>query len=110
MEISVKIMADVVESFLGALMLDQGLEEVEKFLQAHLFPKLSVSKNLTTCTCICILLQQSGPPLWLYIRTFSTSLLEIPNKGDVILTLMFTDGHIAIVYSSALIFSVYRTF
>ena len=52
MEISVKIMADVVESFLGALMLDQGLEEVEKFLQAHLFPKLSVSKNLTTCTCI----------------------------------------------------------
>ena len=45
MEISVKIMADVVESFLGALALDQGLEEVEKFLQTHLFPKLSVSNN-----------------------------------------------------------------
>lgn len=44
--ISVKIMADVVESYLGALTLDQGLEEAEKFLQVHLFPKLSVN-----CTC-----------------------------------------------------------
>ena len=42
-EISVKIMADVVESYLGALMLDQGLEAAEQFLQVHLFPTLSVS-------------------------------------------------------------------
>ena len=41
--LSVKILADVVESYLAALTLDQGLEAVEKFLQVHLFPKLSVS-------------------------------------------------------------------
>ena len=42
-EISVKIMADIVESYLGALTLDQGLEAAEQFLQVHLFPTLSVS-------------------------------------------------------------------
>jgi dsRNA-specific ribonuclease len=42
-DISVKIMADVVESYLGALTLDQGLEAAERFLQVHLFPTLSVS-------------------------------------------------------------------
>ena len=36
-------MADVVESYLGALTLDQGLEAAEHFLQVHLFPTLSVS-------------------------------------------------------------------
>lgn len=36
-------MADVVESYLGALTLDQGLEAAENFLQVHLFPTLSVS-------------------------------------------------------------------
>lgn len=41
-EISVKIMADVVESYLGALTLDQGLEVAEQFLKVHLFPSLSV--------------------------------------------------------------------
>ena len=37
-----KIMADVVESYLGALTLDQGLEVAEQFLKVHLFPSLSV--------------------------------------------------------------------
>ena len=52
MEISVKIMADVVESFLGAVVLDRGLKEVEKFLQAHLFPKLSVSHKIFSVTYV----------------------------------------------------------
>ncbi len=42
-DITVKIMADIVESYLGALTLDQGLEAAERFLQAHLFPTLYVS-------------------------------------------------------------------
>ena len=49
-EISVKIMADVVESYLGALTLDQGLEAAERFLQVHLFPTLTVSAWLVTNT------------------------------------------------------------
>lgn len=49
-EISGKIMADVVESFLGALTLDQGLDVAEKFLGAHLFPKLSASGVLILVT------------------------------------------------------------
>lgn len=48
-EISIKIMADVVESYLGALTLDQGLAAADKFLQVHLFPKLSVGRT-STCT------------------------------------------------------------
>lgn len=35
------LLADVFESFIGALYLDQGLEVVKKFLQEHMFPKLS---------------------------------------------------------------------
>jgi ribonuclease-3 len=35
------LLADVFESFVGALYLDQGLEAVKSFLQQHLFSKLS---------------------------------------------------------------------
>ncbi|GIP33014.1 ribonuclease III [Paenibacillus sp. J2TS4] len=35
------LLADVFESFVGALYLDQGLEEVKSFLHKHMFPKLS---------------------------------------------------------------------
>ncbi len=35
------LLADVFESFIGALYLDQGLESVKAFLNRHLFPKLS---------------------------------------------------------------------
>lgn len=43
-ELSVKIMADVVESFLAALTFDQGLDTAEKFLEKYLFPRLKVSQ------------------------------------------------------------------
>ena len=42
MELTVKLQADVVESFLAALTLDQGLAAAEQFLDKHLFPKLMV--------------------------------------------------------------------
>lgn len=59
-EISVKIMADVVESYLGALTLDQGLEAAERFLQVHLFPTLSVSP---WCPCVNnLLITELQPP------------------------------------------------
>lgn len=35
------LLADVFESFVGALYLDQGLEAVKTFLQKHMFPKLT---------------------------------------------------------------------
>ncbi|MFD0867550.1 ribonuclease III [Chlamydia abortus] len=35
------LLADVFESFVGALYLDQGLEAVKVFLRQHVFPKLS---------------------------------------------------------------------
>lgn len=35
------LLADVFESFVGALYLDQGLDAVKTFLQAHLFPYLA---------------------------------------------------------------------
>ena len=43
-----KIMADVVESYIAALTLDQGLERAEQFLEEHLFPRLKVSRLLAT--------------------------------------------------------------
>lgn len=43
MELSTKLLADVVESYLAALSLDQGLHKTEQFLEKHLFPKLKVS-------------------------------------------------------------------
>ncbi len=43
---SVKIMADVVESFLAAVTLDQGLNRAEKFLKGVLYPKLKVHKRI----------------------------------------------------------------
>ena len=64
MELSTKIMADVVESFLAALSLDQGLDRTEEFLERHLFPKLQVSlkggyqngddahMHVHACTCM----------------------------------------------------------
>ena len=38
-----KILADVVESFLAALLLDKGLAFAKRFLEVSLFPKLAVS-------------------------------------------------------------------
>ena len=38
-----KILADVVESFLAALLLDKGLVFAKRFLEVSLFPKLAVS-------------------------------------------------------------------
>lgn len=35
------LLADVFESFIGALYLDQGLEAVQAFLRQHVFPKIS---------------------------------------------------------------------
>lgn len=34
------LLADVFEAFIGALYLDQGLDEVDSFLQEHVFPKI----------------------------------------------------------------------
>lgn len=42
-DVGVKIFADVVESYLAALLLDKGLLFCQKFLEVCLFPKLSVS-------------------------------------------------------------------
>ncbi|PYI54231.1 ribonuclease III [Paenibacillus flagellatus] len=42
------LLADVFESFVGALYLDQGLEAVRSFLQAHLFPFLPEDTLLLT--------------------------------------------------------------
>jgi len=38
-----KIFADLVESYLGALTLDKGLAKAEEFLNKHLFSRLKVS-------------------------------------------------------------------
>lgn len=38
-----KILADVMEAFLAALLLDKGLHFAQRFLQVCLFPKLKVS-------------------------------------------------------------------
>ncbi|ANE47510.1 ribonuclease III [Paenibacillus swuensis] len=40
------LLADVFESFIGALYLDQGLLAVQQFLDRHLFPKLSSAAKL----------------------------------------------------------------
>ena len=45
-KLSDKVLADVVESFLTALLLDKGLEFAQKFLEVCLFPKLTVSLSL----------------------------------------------------------------
>ena len=45
-KLSDKVLADVVESFLAALLLDKGLEFAQKFLEVCLFPKLAVSLSL----------------------------------------------------------------
>jgi ribonuclease-3 len=46
-EVGTKILADVVESYLAALLLDKGLDYCQKFLQVCLFPKLTdVMKKL----------------------------------------------------------------
>ena len=42
MTVSSKMMADVVESFLAALVLDQGLMFAQKFCEVCIFPKLLV--------------------------------------------------------------------
>ena len=39
-----KVLADLVESFLAALLLDKGLQFAQKFLEVCLFPKLAVSQ------------------------------------------------------------------
>ena len=52
-----KILADVVESYLAALLLDKGLDYCRKFLEACLFPKLMVAIIIAiTCgkTNICL--------------------------------------------------------
>ncbi|MBD0380389.1 ribonuclease III [Paenibacillus sedimenti] len=40
------LLADVFESFIGALYLDQGLESVKTFLKRHVFPKISSEGKL----------------------------------------------------------------
>ncbi|BBP89284.1 hypothetical protein BsIDN1_29020 [Bacillus safensis] len=35
------LLADVFEAFIGALYLDQGLEPVERFLEAYVYPKIN---------------------------------------------------------------------
>ncbi|ALS21595.1 MULTISPECIES: ribonuclease III [Paenibacillus] len=42
------LLADVFESFIGALYLDQGLETVRTFLQKHMFPHLPQQGRLLT--------------------------------------------------------------
>ena len=42
LELSVKILGDIFESYLAALTLDKGLESAESFLEKHLYPKLKV--------------------------------------------------------------------
>ncbi|MCT2196166.1 ribonuclease III [Paenibacillus sp. MB22_1] len=42
------LLADVFESFIGALYLDQGLEAVTAFLHRHVFPKLTLDGKLST--------------------------------------------------------------
>ncbi|TVY08816.1 ribonuclease III [Paenibacillus cremeus] len=42
------LLADVFESFIGALYLDQGLEVVRSFLQKHMFPFLPTQGKLLT--------------------------------------------------------------
>lgn len=42
------LLADVFESFIGALYLDQGLEAVTAFLHRHVFPKLNLDGKLAT--------------------------------------------------------------
>ena len=49
-----KILADVVESFLAALLLDKGLTFAKRFLEVSLFPKLAVS--------LCFPPSLHGPP------------------------------------------------
>jgi ribonuclease-3 len=39
-EVGVKILADVIESYLAALLLDKGLDYCQRFLEVCLFPKL----------------------------------------------------------------------
>ncbi|MFB5759764.1 ribonuclease III [Paenibacillus medicaginis] len=40
------LLADVFESFIGALYLDQGLEAVRSFLERHIFPQIAVQGKL----------------------------------------------------------------
>jgi len=40
-QLSDKVLADLVESFLAALLLDKGLQFAQKFLEVCLFPKLA---------------------------------------------------------------------
>lgn len=42
------LLADVFESFIGALYLDQGLEAVTAFLHRHVFPNLTLDGKLST--------------------------------------------------------------
>jgi ribonuclease-3 len=42
------LLADAFEAFIGALYLDQGLDEVRKFLQRHMFPLLSQDEQAPT--------------------------------------------------------------
>ncbi|CAH8769952.1 ribonuclease III [Paenibacillus dendritiformis] len=42
------LLADVFESFIGALYLDQGLEPVREFLRNHIFPQISLDGKLQT--------------------------------------------------------------
>ena len=39
------LLADVFEAFIGALYLDQGLEPVERFLEAYVYPKLMMGHS-----------------------------------------------------------------
>ena len=52
LDVSIKIKADLVESYLAALTLDKGLEKAEAFLNAHLFPKLKVKLNISSDECM----------------------------------------------------------
>ena len=50
-EVGTKILADVVESYVAALLLDMGLDYCQKFLQVCLFPKLTVGNDpKSVCT------------------------------------------------------------
>lgn len=54
----VKILADVVESYLAALLLDKGLDYCQKFLEVCLFSKLPASAILSVSDLLNPCMQQ----------------------------------------------------
>ena len=61
--VSLKIRADLIESFITALYLDKGMNHVETFCQICLFPKLSVSPASPSLAMVLCLLQISAKGL-----------------------------------------------